>query len=739
MTRGLTYARMQNWVKVGLCGCWITLFFFTHDSLVLAQVSQPSEEESSQRPSQRSIMVPKPPVLFPETDQNRVSTTLLDDTKMTVGVIPRAAFERPDSAVYPYEILHHRQVITFEIIEDRIVARLHVQKRLRLQTQDPQALLDASLVAIPLSREREDIQVVNLSGVTVAANGTYTYLGLDDIRQSQFSKDLDVLEFVMPNVTDGVVMDVQYERILRRVDELPDVSFSDRVPVHQASVHLISPNYIRYQTKLRDPYNRIRLASEVVDTSSVIQVFSMDRPDPVRIDHWIGRTIPAEEFDYLSIPSPDEGTAIRFMMGEFGIPRQPLENSWEVVEAQLRRLVDPFERSSESQASLWRALGAEIEQNSPQGNSNAPQRLHAMIDTLHRMVTVQSTPSIVPDDVELNELFASTQAQDEAQGRAPSQASAVLDSVGLRASTATLAFMAMAEGAGYRVTPHFMNDGRFGDIDQEFPSLQAFRTIVLLVEDTPSNQKWWIQPSDPFARVPYVDASLVERTALALYPKRFGWTSVESEEFAYGSYFTIDGRLTQGGEVAGEVTIELEGYAAKEFLERLEIQPLESLVRRTFLDRYPTSSYTSLQFINRYVESGSIITQFEVILPDVGIQFVDQMDIPAMIFGALEESPYQAESRKTSIYVRAKERVTVGFQLQLPQDWSIAQAPTPPTLQAEGVRFEAKAAQSGSSIIASFDLERSKSSFAPEAYPILRQAFQQWVLLSQARWTLSTP
>ena len=171
---------------------------------------------------------------------------------MTVGVIPRAAFERPDSAVYPYEILHHRQVITFEIIDERIVARLHVQKRLRLQTQDPQALLDASLVAIPLSREREDIQVVNLSGVTVAANGTYTYLGLDDIRQSQFSKDLDVLEFVMPNVTDGVVMDVQYERILRRVDELPDVSFSDRVPVHQASVHLISPNYIRYQNSIHE-------------------------------------------------------------------------------------------------------------------------------------------------------------------------------------------------------------------------------------------------------------------------------------------------------------------------------------------------------------------------------------------------------------------------------------------------------------------------------------------------------
>jgi hypothetical protein len=718
---------MQHWVKVGLCGWWITLFFFTHDSLVLAQVTQPLGEESNQRSRQRSIVVPKPPVLFPKTDQKRVSTTLLDDTKMTVGVVPRDAFDRPDSAAYPYEILHHRQVITFEIVEERIVARLQVQKRLRLQTQDPQALLDASLVAIPLSREREDIQVVNLSGVTVAPNGTYTYLGLDDIRQSQFSKDLDVLEFVMPNVTDGVVMDVQYERILRRVDELPDVSFSDRVPVHQASVHLISPNYIRYQTKLQDPYNRIRLASEVVDTSSVIQVFSVDRPDPVRIDHWIGRTIPAEEFDYLSIPSPDEGTAIRFMMGEFGIPRQPLENSWEVVEAQLRRLVDPYERSSESQASLWRALGAEIEERRSQQRQSAPQRLHAMIDTLHQWVTVQSTPSIVPDDRGLDELFASMQEPN------------LTDSVGLRASTATLAFMAMAEGAGYEVTPHFMNDGRFGDIDQEFPSLQAFRSIVLLVEDPQTTQQWWVQPSDPFARVPYVDASLVERTALALFPEGFGWTTVESDELAYGSTFVIDGRLTQGGEVAGKVSIELEGYAAKDFLERLETQPLESLIRRTFLDRYPTSSYSSLEFTNRYVESGSVVAQFEVILPDVGIQFVDQMDIPAMIFGALEESPYQAESRKTSIYVRANERVTVGFQLQLPQDWSIAQAPIPATLQAEGIRFEANAAQSGSSLIASFDLERSKSSFTPEEYPTLRQAFEQWVNLSQARWTLSTP
>ncbi|MDR9388148.1 MAG: hypothetical protein RI513_04005 [Balneolaceae bacterium] len=719
------------------------------------QEQQPQEQysqEQQQRSTQQSIMVPKPPVLFPEPDQDHVSTTLLDDTEITPGVIPRTAFERPDSAAYPYEVLLHRHVITFEIVDDRIVARLQVQKRVRLQTEDPQALLDASLVTIPLSREREDIQVVNLSGVTVAPNGTHTYLSLDDIRQSQFSKDLDVLEFVMPNVTDGVVMDIQYERILRRVDELPDVSFSDRVPVHQASVHLISPNYIRYQTKLQDPNNRIRLASEVVDTSSVIQVFSIDRPDPLRIDHWIGRAIPAEEFDYVSIPSPDEGTAIRFMMGEFGIPRQPLENSWAVVEAQLRRLVAPYERSSVPQASLWRELGAEIEQSGPQGKANAPQRLHAMIDTLHQKVTVQSTPSIVPDDVVLNELFRSIQGVDkqgsDKQGvdrmgpdrKGPDRkVPATLDSVGLKASTATLAFMAMAQGAGYKVIPHFMNDGRFGDIDQEFPSVQAFRTMVLLVEDPRSSQQWWVQPSDPWARVPYVDASLVERTALTLHPEGYRWTTVNSDELAYGSTFTLDGRLTMGGEISGKVTIELEGFAAKEFLERLETQPLESLVRRTFLDRYPTSSYSSLEFTNRYVDSGVIRAQFDVILPDVGVQFVDQMDIPAMIFGALEESPYQAASRKTSIYVRAKERVTVSFQLQLPQNWSIAQAPIPSSLQADGVRFEANAAQSGSSLIASFDLERSQSSFSPDAYPTLRQAFQRWVVLSQARWTLSTP
>lgn len=718
MNRGLTYALKQtrnqplDFVNKALILA-LTLFstILFHDAAAQAQ----------QLPSQRAIMVPKPPVLYPETGQNPVSTSLLDETSITLGVIPRSAFEQPDSIRYPYEILHHRQVITFEIIDEKIVARLQVQKRVRLQTEEPQALLDASLVAIPLSREREDIQVVNLSGVTIASNGTYTYLGMDDIRQSQFSNDIDVLEFVMPNVTNGVILDLQYERILRRVDELPDMSFSDRVPVNQASVHLISPNYIRYQTKLQDPYNRVRLASEVVDTSSVIQVFSIDRPDPIRIDHWIGRNVPAEEYEYLSIPSPDEGTAIRFMMGEFGIPRQPLENSWEVVEAQLRRLVNPYERISDENAGLWRELGSQIEQNTRDENESRQQSLFSMMQSLHERLIVQESPSIVPENIGLNDLFTSP------------------DSTVVRASTATLAYMAMAEGAGYTTTLHFMNDGRFGDIDQDFPSLQAFRTLVLLIEDPSSNQTWWVQPSDPLGRVPYVDASLVERTALALKPIGFEWTTVDSEAFAYGSTFTLDGRLTQGGEVSGKLTIELKGYAAKEFLERLETQPLEPLLRRTFLDRYPASSYSNLVFRNRYADAGAVTAQLEIVLPEVGIQFVNQMDIPAMLFGALEESPYRAETRKTTMYVRASERVTVGFQLQLPEDWTVAQAPIPTTVQGDGIRFEANAAQSGTSIIASFDLERTKSSFSPDLYPTLREAFQQWVTLSQARWTITTP
>ncbi|MDZ7690062.1 MAG: hypothetical protein U5K69_02720 [Balneolaceae bacterium] len=76
------------------------------------------------------------------------------------------------------------------------------------------------------------------------------------------------------------------------------------------------------------------------------------------LDHWIARNVPAiEEASYLSSIDDYRGK-LKFQLKEFGIPRQTLENSWDLVVARLRRNQNPL--SIIEQNKRAEELGAQI-------------------------------------------------------------------------------------------------------------------------------------------------------------------------------------------------------------------------------------------------------------------------------------------------------------------------------------------------------------------------------------------
>ena len=81
-----------------------------------------------------------------------------------------------------------------------------------------------------------------------------------------------------------------------------------------------------------------------VDTSNVPLLFTLPRPDPVYIQEWEAEDIPAVDVSSYISSIDDIRAQIKFQISEFGIPRQPLENSWEFVAAQLLRNRNPYEK-----------------------------------------------------------------------------------------------------------------------------------------------------------------------------------------------------------------------------------------------------------------------------------------------------------------------------------------------------------------------------------------------------------
>lgn len=216
---------------------------------------------------------------------SQINLEQLDDVEIfeKFGNVSIDLLERQADHNYPYEFLLKESAI--RMVEDgrRISASIDYLNRLKVYSDDPLEIAEASLVGIPFYHADGIEQILHIEGITHLPDGSKSYLQPDQLRLVELNSRYSMIEFEMPDVGQGSVIEYKYRLERRYIEELPDFYFSERVPVRNAKLHFKNSDIVRYNVIKDNIDFELDFQETRVDTSSVPLIFTYRRPEPVSL------------------------------------------------------------------------------------------------------------------------------------------------------------------------------------------------------------------------------------------------------------------------------------------------------------------------------------------------------------------------------------------------------------------------------------------------------------------------
>ena len=170
---------------------------------------------------------------------------------------------------YPFEYLTKRASIRFIEDSEGIRAIIDHLIRIKVHTDKPLELADASLISIPYYNADQMERIQNLEAITYLKDREPVRLQENTVSTSELNSRYNILEFEMPEAESGAVFEYKYTVNRGYIEELPDFYFSHRVPTREAFITLQNERFLRYDAVLEDTGFDVNYSRQEIDTSSV--------------------------------------------------------------------------------------------------------------------------------------------------------------------------------------------------------------------------------------------------------------------------------------------------------------------------------------------------------------------------------------------------------------------------------------------------------------------------------------
>lgn len=604
---------------------------------------------------------------------------------------------------YPYEYLMKKTAVRFREERGNVEAVIDHYVRIKVHTDDPLEKADAAMIAIPYYYADNMEQIINLRGTTHHPNGSYWNLRSADATRSDLNTRYRVLEFEMPEVVEGSVIEYKYTVIRRYIEELPDFYFSHRVPVREASVRLQNEEFLRYNVIKENPDFEIDYHEVRIDTSSIPPVFTYERPEPIFIQRWEAEKIPAADLSAYISSIEDVRGKLKFQISEFGLPRQPLENSWEYVAAQVRRNSNP-ETVLEYHPELHRK-GEEIAEKF--NNRKAAQ--DSVFSYLNSRKQFNG----------MNAVFAERGFMHVTDGGSADQAEI------------NMALLAMLRGAGIESYPLYISGREFGRINEAFPSLYQFNRM--LVYSRIEGSEYFMDGSFSFSYPNLIPVESYNEQGFLLKPDDYEWVEISPEQSMFELSIEVDAELDREGKLTGRLRAETAGYPAQQILQDMsEGKSVTEVTRATFFDVYDDGILRSPEISDSEKRTVYLETGFEI--ENYARSFTDALELRPMFVGYLFRNPFEQSERRVPITLDAPETLTIRYNLRLPEGAMIEELDEAIATSMPGAELIESYWISGREVNYTFEIDITRREFPAESYNDLRCIYERWVELSNETW-----
>jgi len=621
------------------------------------------------------------------------------------GVISDEEFYYEPDHSYPYEYLRKQSYVRLPETGRNLVAMIDYLIRIKVFSDDPFDIAEAAMVGIPFYFADDIERIVNLEGITHHPDGTRSYLHRNDTRIVDLNSRYKIIEFEMPDVQKGSIIEYKYTLERRYIEELPDFHLSHRVPTRQASFYLQNSNFARYETVKENVDFELMYEEQRVDTSSVPMIFTYRRPEPVYIQKWSAGNIPPLDVSSYVSSIDDIRSKLRFQISEFGQPRQPLENSWEFVAAQILRNHNPF-YFTDNYTSLM-ALGSDIAEESPSDTA----AMTNIFKTVNGSVQFNGQRSVFADG-SLDHVMAgdpATQAE------------------------INLVLLAMLRGAGLDAKPLYFSAREFGRINKSFPSLFQFNSMLIVSEI--DGETFFMDASFPHSLPNLIPVDSYNEQGMVLTEKAHQWIDITPDRSVFSLDIFVDARLTHNGSLTGRLKAETRGYPSQQIRQNIERgSSLREIISETFFDVYSDAVLEQNRITIDGQDNDIVRVETNFTIPDYAITFTEGIEFRPMIVGYLFRNPFESTERRAPITLDAPELLTINYKIQLPDGFSFDVSGETRTTSLVGARLFEEYLTERNTIEYSFDIEINRKEFPADVYSQLRRMYARWVDLSNDIW-----
>jgi len=598
-------------------------------------------------------------------------------------------------------------VIRFEQRPQGITALIDYLVRIRVTTDDPIGIAEASLVGIPFYFPENMERVINLEGYTYQSDGERSYFSGEDAAIVDLNSRYKILEFQMPDVKKGSVIEYKYTLVRRYIEELPDVQFSHRVPVRKVNLYIKNEPFLRYQSVEENIDFELNYTETRVDTSSIPMVFTYQRPDPVFIQQWSADNIPAADVSAYVSSVDDIRGKLKFQISEFGNPRQPLENSWEFVAAQIQRSINPFKMLEENAglAELGASLHSEL--------GTAEARIDSLFHYVNSRVQFNNTGAVFADSG-LNHVLGGEPA-DQAE--------------------INMVLLALLRGAGFDAYPLYISGREFGRINLSFPSLYQFNRM-LVVARKPGEDGWAFMDASFSHSLPgLIPVESYSEQGMILKENDYEWTEISPEKSFFGLDVSLDGKVNENGSLSGVLSGEVSGYPSRILRRDISLKrPLNEILKQLFFDSYPEAELRDATILPLSDNRNVSVIRADFEITDYAVTYTEGMDYRPMVVGYLFSNPFERAERRVPITLDAPESLSIDYRITLPEGYRFDVSGETRSTSLPGAQLFEEYLIFENRIEYLFDIEITRKEFPVDAYAQLRQIYDRWVALSNNTW-----
>src|SRR5690625_17967 len=623
------------------------------------------------------------------------------------GEIPDSVWSLEPHHDWPAEYLSVEGEIRFQETATGVQVELEHHHRVKVYSSDPVELAEVALISIPYYHEDALEEVTGIEAATWQPDGTVSRLNHEQISNSELNPRYRVLEFMMPDVREGSVIEYRYVIRRRYIDELPDFYLTRQLPVRRVHLQLQNEDFIRYGVIRESIDFELHYHEELVDTSRAgWPVFV--RHEPVSVEHWYACDLPASPFqDHMFSLSEHQGR-LMFQISEFGRPRQPLENSWEYVAAQIRRGINsPFDQIGALDD--LEELGEEIARQAE--SPAAAERL--IFDYVNRTMVFNGAhrpfPETPPDRVLEGE---------------PSDQAAI-----------NLALLAILRGAGLEAWPLYVSDRRTGSISRDFPSLYQFTRLMVAVADGADYRVMdgsWEQ-----SRPELLPVEALVDSGFLLSESDYKWIGIDPEYSLFDMDVTLDAELSSRGDLTGTVRLVTTGFPAREISQLLGRHgDPDDVMKQALFDPYPEAVLSETQ-VDESAEGEQgyrLLMRSDFRISGYAVSFREGMQFHPMVVGFLDRNPFEEGEGLGPVWPDAPGRHRIVCGRRRPTGYRMAGGRSEQVTGLPGAgRLERYEIQ-GRDIALQFAVDISRKEFPAGSYGELRRIYERWVALGRDQW-----